>query len=360
MTVFRYVVALLFVALAIPSGAQARGRDAVACGATITSDTKLRADLTNCPGDGLVIGKDGITLDLGRHTIDGSGAENTQGIRLNGRRNVTIKGGTVREFAVGIGLDASDGNRVSGVTVAGSPGRGVNALNGSDRNVFSGLRSTGNLTGIAITASTGNIVRGSALTANEFTGVLLFGASKTRVEGNHVAGNIANGVAVVEGSTENAVLGNRVDGSDTGLIVDSSDRNLLSLNKVAGAGDGVLVAGSENVVAANLVDRSKGGCEGCSGFGIGILSGANTVKLNLVQRSATDGINVAAAGSTVALNVAIRNGDLGIEAVQGVNDGGGNRAAGNGNAAQCVGVACRAGGRHRGASDGPRERGRRR
>jgi parallel beta-helix repeat protein len=337
----------------------------VACGATITSDTKLRADLTNCPGDGLVVGKDGITIDLGHRTIDGSGAENSHGIRLNGRRGVKIKGGTVQEFATGIGLDASDGNWVSGVAVRDSAGRGVNALNGSDRNVFSGLRSTGNLTGIAITASTGNVVRASALTANEFTGALLFGASKTRVERNHVAGNIANGVAVVEGSTENAVLGNRVDGSDTGLIVDSSDRNLLSLNKVDGAGDGVLVAGTGNVVAGNLVDRSKGGCEGCSGFGIGVLSGANTMKLNLVQRSASDGINVAAAGSRVALNFATRNGDLGIEAVQGVIDGGGNRASHNGNPAQCVGVACRAGGghrgdRHRGASDGRRERGRRR
>jgi parallel beta-helix repeat protein len=340
MTIFRYVVALLLVALAIPSAAQAGGRD-VACGATITSDIKLRADLANCPGDGLVIGKDGITLDLGRRTIDGSGADGSHGIRVTGRRGVTIKGGTVREFAVGIGLDASDGNRVSGVTVRDSPGRGVNALNGSDRNLFSDVLSTGNLTGIAITGSTGNVVRSSALTANEFTGVLLFGATHTRVERNRVAGNVANGVAIVEGSAENAVLGNAVDGSDTGLIIDSSDRNLLSLNKVNGAGDGVLVAGNENVIAANLVDRSVGGCEGCSGFGIGVLSGANTVKLNLVQRSATDGINVAAAGTKVALNLALRNADHGIEVVPGVIDGGGNRAYGNGNSAQCVGVSCR-------------------
>ena len=106
----------------------------------ITSDTKLRADLTNCPGDGLVIGKDGITLDLGRRTIDGTGAEGSHGIRLNGRRGVKIKGGTVQEFA--------DGRRTRRVRrqlavpaspCAASAGRGVNALNGSDRNVFSGV-----------------------------------------------------------------------------------------------------------------------------------------------------------------------------------------------------------------------------
>ena len=60
---------------------------------------------TNCPGDGLVVGADSITLDLGRRTLDGTG--NGAGIRLAGRRGVTIKGGTVREFATGIALDDS-------------------------------------------------------------------------------------------------------------------------------------------------------------------------------------------------------------------------------------------------------------
>jgi hypothetical protein len=347
MTVFRYVAALVFLALAAPAAAHARGQD-VGCGATITSDTKLRSDLTNCPGDGIVVGADGITLDLGRRTIDGSGAEGSHGIRLAGRRDVKIKGGTVQEFAIGIGLDASDRNRVRGVKVRANSGRGVNALNGSDGNEFDGLWSSGNLTGIAITASTGNKVVRSALTDNVFTGVLLFGASQTRVQHNRVSGNVANGVAIVEGSTETRVLANWVQGSDTGLIVDSSDRNLLALNRVAGGGDNILVAGNANTIAGNYVDRAAGGCEGCSGYGIGVLSGdGNEVKANAVSRSATDGINVAVAGTTVAWNLAVRNGDLGIEAVSGVRDGGRNRAFGNGNPAQCVGVACR-GGHHRG------------
>ena len=99
MTAFRYVIApAMGMLLAVPATSQASG---VACGSTITSHTKLRADLTNCPADGLVIGADGITLDLGRRTIDGTGTG--AGIRLAGHRNVTIKGGTVREFATGVG-----------------------------------------------------------------------------------------------------------------------------------------------------------------------------------------------------------------------------------------------------------------
>ena len=47
----------------------------VACGDTITADTTLDSDLTNCPGDGLVIGAGSITLDLNGHTIDGDGGD---------------------------------------------------------------------------------------------------------------------------------------------------------------------------------------------------------------------------------------------------------------------------------------------
>ncbi len=145
------------------------------------------------------------------------------------------------------------------------------------------------------------------------------------------------------------MVANRVEGSQTGLIVDAADRNLLALNHVSGGGDGILVAGNGNVVASNLVDRSVGGCEGCAGYGIGVSSGSgNVVKANVVQRSLADGINVAAAGTLIALNVALRNGDLGIEAVPGVRDGGRNVATKNANPAQCVGVRCKGGARGHG------------
>ncbi len=116
-------------------------------------------------------------------------------------------------------------------------------------------------------------------------------------------------------------------------------RRTVSLNRVTGAGDGVLVAGSGNTVAANFVDRSIGGCETCSGWGIGVTAGpGNVVKANVVSRSVADGINVAAAGTWLGLNVALKNGGLGIAAVPGVVDGGRNIASGNVDAAQCAGV----------------------
>ncbi len=69
----------------------------VRCGATITADTTLHHDLLDCPGNGIVIGADHITLDLNGHTVDGagSGAALVRLVRHVTRavlRNVAIRG----------------------------------------------------------------------------------------------------------------------------------------------------------------------------------------------------------------------------------------------------------------------------
>jgi hypothetical protein len=91
-----------------------------------------------------VIGADGITLDLGRRTLDGAGSG--AAIRLSGRRDVTIKGGTVHQFATGLALERATGAGVKDVAVRAMAGRGVDVTGGSG-NAFEGLTSTGNRTG---------------------------------------------------------------------------------------------------------------------------------------------------------------------------------------------------------------------
>jgi hypothetical protein len=65
------VVAVVAVVLAV-SGGQASASH-VGCGDTITADTTLDSDLLNCPNNGILIGADGITLNLNGHVIDGDG-----------------------------------------------------------------------------------------------------------------------------------------------------------------------------------------------------------------------------------------------------------------------------------------------
>lgn len=69
------------------------------CGATIIANLELDHDLS-CAGNGLIVGADGITLDLSAHTITGSGVG--FGISVTGRTGVSIVGGTVRNFVAGV------------------------------------------------------------------------------------------------------------------------------------------------------------------------------------------------------------------------------------------------------------------
>ena len=105
----------LFVAV---SGAEAANAPAVTCGATLTTSTTLSADLVNCPGTALVVGADGITVDLAGHTISGTNAAGSEGIASDGHSKVRIVGGRITDFRVnGVGIRGGSGNVVRGVTV---------------------------------------------------------------------------------------------------------------------------------------------------------------------------------------------------------------------------------------------------
>jgi hypothetical protein len=83
----------------------------VHCGQTLTSSVRLANDLANCSGPGLVVGADGITVDLNGHTIDGTVDTapdcslppfGTPGIDTGGHNHLTIENGTVQHFLNGI------------------------------------------------------------------------------------------------------------------------------------------------------------------------------------------------------------------------------------------------------------------
>src|SRR3954451_20828843 len=94
--------------------AQANPPVTVSCGQTLTHSVKLANDLSNCPSDGLVVGADNVTVDLNGHTIDGVvsktfdcevGPQGPSGEGIQddaGYDGVTIKGGTVQQFANGV------------------------------------------------------------------------------------------------------------------------------------------------------------------------------------------------------------------------------------------------------------------
>jgi len=370
------------------------------CGAIITADTKLGSDLTDCPGDGVVIGADNITLDLNHHTIDGDGPPGTAGpdigIRNDGYDGVTIEDGTVQEFDFGVRLDGPSGNSLLGVVSTRNGRAGIRVQNsGGDALVGNTVASNGTFGIIFFGGTHDNLVEKNTVSDNGGGGIGDFVSDHDRIVHNVVSGNDEGIVA--GGSSDTLIERNAVSDNFVGIVVGGSDRNTVSANRVSGNLDGIVVDGDGNTVVRNHVSDALG-CddgEGC-GFGISVEGGADNliaendvartlhsgIRLdaygapvtgnvfrdnnvhaagvdgiaidtdhagpvlntlldgNRVTGAADDGIDVESAATTLTRNVATHNGDLGIEAIAGVIDGGHNHARGNGNPAECTNIAC--------------------
>jgi parallel beta-helix repeat protein len=379
------LVVVLIVGCCLGLGAGPAFASHVNCGDTVTGDTTLDSDLVDCPGNGIVIGADDVTLDLNGHTIDGDGVlgcdefyacdfgvDNTAG-----HDGVTIENGSIRDFATAVFvLDASH-NRLRRLS--------------SSHNILGGM---------LIIASPGTRIEDNSISANGLTtdqaGLIVFDSSEIRIERNSVFDNGDIGMFLV-GLDDSRVDRNAVSGNpETGIGLDGNGDE-VSRNRVVQNGEGITVGGDDNTITRNHVADSRAGVEG-GGLGIFVATGHdNLVERNfvvgasrsgiqvsllpeeleggppavdtvvrrnhlrgngdgvLVQTTALgtvlernhalgsgdDGIDVDSAATTLIANHAVHNGDLGIEAVVGVIDGGRNKAHGNGNSLQCTNVACK-------------------
>jgi parallel beta-helix repeat protein len=395
-----YGLARIFIALALataifavaPSTASAQP---LTCGQVITEDTMLENDLTDCSGDGIVIGAEGITLDLNGHTVTGSlcdtdcppnnGVDNTAGYD-----RVRILNGTIRSFEHSVALVGAEENILAGLTVGGFPVQrsfiGL-FLSHSNDNELDAITALGGDPAVLLSASDRNRISGSSLQGGVSIRVgrsLAFvdGSDENEVERSQLGGEEGAGIF---DSTANRFVRNQIDGGHEGIALASARGTVISHNTLTSSGFGAITivtysASDENVIRdnempsggirivgdrnriehnnvqgrfayldesaieilsgdANLVlhNRARGGADG-----IAVRSGATATLIqgNAVVDAMDDGVDIDAPGTVVRANSANDNGDLGIEAVEGVIDGGGNRAAGNGNPLQCLNVVC--------------------
>ena len=395
---------LALVVLSVGGAGQALAQTSAAqpmCGAVITASTKLAGDLTDCPGDGIVIGADNISLDLNGHTVDGDGASGVLGpdigIRNDGFDGITVEGGTVQEFDFGIRITDVAGNSLLRLLSTLNSRAGIRT-EGSEGGRLVGNKAVANGTfGIILFGENhDNLVRENTAADNGGGGVGDFVSSRDRIVHNVISGNGEEGIAI-GGSSDSSVEQNSVSENFGGIVVFGSDRNTVAGNRVFRNRDNIIVDGDDNSVLANHVSDALG-CddgEGC-GFGISVEGGArnlvarnlvastlhsgirldaygapvsdNVFRSNIVHAAGVDGIaidgdhagpvldtllegnlvtaanddglDVDSPSTTLTGNLALHNGDLGIEAVAGVIDGGKNHAHGNGNPAQCVNITC--------------------
>ena len=260
-------------------GAEAAG---ISCGDVIKNDTTLRRDLLNCPNAGLIIGADGVTLDLNGHMVDGDNKlakecpEDSKtdfcedGVVNEGHSGVTVVGGEVREFAFGVSFYNADDGEVRETTAT--------------RNIFNGI--------IFFRASN-SLLSGATAAANglehDYPGIAIVESDGNRIERTTSTGNADLGFYVTE-SNNNVFVHNTLSANpEAGAIIDG-DGNVVRGNRIVRNGDGLVMDGSNNTIARNQIQRSLGCGNGC-GVGISLEDGSgNRIVGNVIRSPKETGI----------------------------------------------------------------------
>lgn len=251
------ILALVVSTTLLGLAGEARASHQPSCGETITHSVTLTGPVGPCPGDGIIIGADGITLDLNGHSISGlPGVPQVQGtgagVLVENHTGVTVKNGTVQFFdggvvlrqggdhtltglevtanvgtlvsqwGEGIGLWESDGNTVDGNVVSlNGPYAGIGlygdlTINGSDDNIVKNNEVVTNLTGptevIGIRLepyAEGNMVADNTVTGSRLDGIaVFFGSTGNDITGNTISASGRDGVRLWDRTSGNTVSGN--------------------------------------------------------------------------------------------------------------------------------------------------------
>lgn len=211
------------------------------CGATVVDDVKLDHDLI-CAGDGLVVGADGIRIDLNRHTIAGSGSGT--GIVMTGRNDIEIKGGILRDFAVGVRVNTSTDVVIKHVEFVAIP-EGMDLQSGSIGNtVKDNVFRDATIRAIMLRSnSRDNDIKNNVFTGNRI-GILVFGGVDNTLKHNEFSGSSLAGIRLNVIATGNVLKDNVITENAAGVEflvtpTGSATGNDLQGNTIATNGCGV-------------------------------------------------------------------------------------------------------------------------
>jgi parallel beta-helix repeat protein len=278
-------------------------------GATeISRDTTVEADIRSDQAPALVIVADGVTLDLGGHTVSAAARFRVKGpgILLRGVSGCTVRNGTIQHFEAGVAVEGGSGNVIEGLTI--------------QDNIGSPDGDYGD--GIVLSESQDNTVRGNVVLRNgPFSGVsLLRNSSGNQVLDNTVADNNMSDFDYADAGRQ--TMGIRIEGP-------AANHNRIIGNTVTGSGcDGIVVlatcdnpddeppcAGTPPNEHNEIVGNTTSG-NGTSGRGSGIRLFSmplpvppmhNTVQDNVADNNADYGIALDGLPLRAPGNRAIRN-----------------------------------------------------
>ncbi len=301
-------------ALTLPTITGAQAQVQPSCGQTITQSTTLTADLGPCPDYGVIIGADGIVLDLGGHRIFGTANFNDNaGVYMAGRTGAKVQNGTITDFDAGVIIEGGSRNTVFNITATRNIGRrasgiatrfgeGIGIMSSSFNQILNNrAEDNGPFAGIGVYSlvdgdhprstsgpSTNNVISNNQVLNNVvgrdgFAGATdndgirieptyagtAFVMASNQILNNTVIGNGLDGIAIFGRSPGNVIRGNTSNNNglfrstarrgDGIIVFNFSDRTTIQSNSTSGNGDnGIRIRGPLGANAGALNNVIQG------------------------------------------------------------------------------------------------------
>ena len=180
----------------------------LSCGQVIKQSVKLTANL-DCKTDGLIVGADGITIDLNGFTLTGPGDKSSKvGVMFADNDGVTVQGpGTIENFQAGALFSGGEDNKISKVTFMNNEiaifETGAKNTAIEDNSIFD------NSIGVAAHSSSGSTLSTNLFKTNDLAGVTLVNSANNELSANTIQGSV-NGIFLDGQSTKNIIDSNSV------------------------------------------------------------------------------------------------------------------------------------------------------
>jgi parallel beta-helix repeat protein len=220
------------------------------CGEPVIYDVKLSQDLV-CSGDGLIVGAHGIRIDLNGFSVQGSGTG--AGVVVSGYDDVTIAGGAIRQFAVGIRVATSTDLVIKQIEFVGNA-EGIDFQAGSIHNTVkdSVFRLSSIRAVMLRTLSQDNDIKANTFTDNRI-GILVFGGADNAIKNNFIAGSTLAGIRVNVIATGNVVKDNQIMSNAVGVEFLATPTGSAIGNELKGNTIGANTCGLKGATAGNNV-----------------------------------------------------------------------------------------------------------
>jgi parallel beta-helix repeat protein len=198
------------------------------CGSVITKDVTLRSDL-QCDKDGLIVGADGITINLNGHTITHNDGKNSNsavdptkifggntGILVPNSNHIAVSGpGEISNFDTGIAFTGTSGGKVSDVILKNNKA-GALILGSNNIEVSINTFSNNNY-GVVSKSSQGDKVVFNSISGSKNQGIVFIDTDNSILAANNMFGNGQNGIFLDSQSSNNKIDYNNVFGQTTDI-----------------------------------------------------------------------------------------------------------------------------------------------